>query len=100
MKEPTRSLYLAAMGIDCYVSRSQLPGAAPSRRLVRTGAGVVLPLHSQLLEERVNGEKGMVTRLELEGVNHFDIVLGLSEPFSHLAPDLLPSLEQFIREQT
>jgi hypothetical protein len=27
------------MGIDTYVSRAQLPGAAPSRRLVRTGAG-------------------------------------------------------------
>ena len=61
---------------------------------------VVLPRHSQLLEERVDGENGIVTRLELEGVNHFDIVLGLSEPFSHLAPDLLSRVEQFIREQT
>lgn len=61
---------------------------------------VVLPLHSQLLEERVDGENGIVRRLELEGVNHFEIVLGLSEPFSHLAPDLLPSVEQFIREQS
>lgn len=61
---------------------------------------VVLPLHSQLLQERVDRENGIVTRLELEGVNHFDIVLGLSEPFSHLAPDLLPNVEQFIREQT
>jgi hypothetical protein len=34
MNELTRMAYLDAMGIDSYISRAQLPGAAPSRRLV------------------------------------------------------------------
>ena len=34
MNELTRMGYLDAMGIDSYISRAQLPGAAPSRRLV------------------------------------------------------------------
>ncbi len=33
MNEPNRMRYLQAMGIDAYVSRSQLPGALPTRRL-------------------------------------------------------------------
>ena len=74
------------------------PDAPPLLLLHGTDDSVVLPLHSELLEERVDNLNGRVTRLELEGVNHFDIVLGLSEPFFHLAPELLPSLEQFIEE--
>lgn len=34
MDELRRTAYLAAMGVDSYVSRRQLPGAAPTRRLV------------------------------------------------------------------
>ena len=60
---------------------------------------VVLPLHSQLLQERMNSEDGQVKSFELEGVDHFGIVLALSEPFAHLAPNLLPSIENFIQEQ-
>ena len=60
---------------------------------------VVLPLHSQLLQERMDSENGRVKKLELEGVDHFGIVLALSEPFAHLAPSLLPSIETFIQEQ-
>ena len=33
MNELNRMRYLQAMGIDAYVSRAQLPGAAPTRRL-------------------------------------------------------------------
>ena len=33
MHELTRMTYLEAMGVDSYVSRRQLPGAAPTRRL-------------------------------------------------------------------
>jgi hypothetical protein len=33
MNEPRRLTYLQALGIDSYVSRVQLPGAAPTRRL-------------------------------------------------------------------
>ncbi|WP_167495882.1 alpha/beta hydrolase [Desulfosediminicola ganghwensis] len=76
-------------------------GDAPPLLLLHgTDDNVVLPLHSQLLQERVDDQNGRVTRLELEGVDHFDIVLGLSEPFTHLAPGVLPCLERFIREQT
>ena len=76
------------------------PDAPPLLLVHGTDDSVVLPLHSQLLQERMDDQNGRVTRLELEDVNHFDIVLGLSEPFTYLAPELLPSLEQFIREQT
>lgn len=34
MHELTRRTFLDAMGVDSYVSRSQLPGAAPTRRLL------------------------------------------------------------------
>lgn len=60
---------------------------------------VVLPKHSQLLQERMDAQKGRVKRLELQDVDHFEIVLALSEPFAHLAPELLPSVERFIEEQ-
>ncbi len=33
MHELTRRAYLSSLGIDAYISRSQLPGAAPTRRL-------------------------------------------------------------------
>jgi hypothetical protein len=33
MDELRRMAYLEALGVDCYVSRGQLPGAAPTRRL-------------------------------------------------------------------
>jgi acetyl esterase/lipase len=58
---------------------------------------VVLPVHSQVLQERMNAKDGRAERVELEGVDHFGIVLALSEPFAHLAPDLLPSIENFIQ---
>lgn len=61
---------------------------------------VVLPLHSLLLEERMEAESGRVRRLELQGADHFDIVLALSEPFSHLVPELLPVVKHFIQDRT
>ena len=74
-------------------------GDAPPLLLIH-GADdrVVLPLHSRLLEERMHAENGSVKRVELEGVGHFSIVLAFSEPFAHLAPELLPSVENFIQE--
>lgn len=60
---------------------------------------VVWPIHSQLLEERIDALGGRVARRELDDVGHYAIVLALSEPFAHLAPDLLPSIEKFIQEQ-
>jgi acetyl esterase/lipase len=61
---------------------------------------VVLPVHSQVLQERMNAKDGRAERVELEGVDHFGIVLALSEPFAHLAPGLLSSIENFIQERT
>jgi acetyl esterase/lipase len=60
---------------------------------------VALPLHSLLLQERMEAENGRVTRLEIEGIGHFSIVLALSEPFAHLAPELLPHVDTFIQGQ-
>lgn len=61
---------------------------------------VVLPLHSKLLQERMDAKNGQVKRLEFKGVGHFAIVLALSEPFAHLAPTLLPAVETFIKQQS
>lgn len=36
--------------------------------------------------------------LSEEGVDHFEIVLAVSEPLAHLLPDLLPSIENFIQK--
>jgi len=96
-----RAIFATAQPPDISRPVTYARGDAPPLLLVH-GADdtVVLPLHSQLLQERVENQNGRVTRLELEGVNHFDIILGLSEPFTRLAPDLLPSLEQFLQEQT
>ena len=75
-------------------------GDAPPLLLLHgTDDRVVLPLHSQLLEERMVAENGTVKRIELEGVGHFGIVLAFSDPFTHLAPELLPSVETFIQKQ-
>lgn len=79
---------------------SHARGDAPPLLLLHgTDDRIVLPLHSQLLQERMNSEDGRVKRLEMDGVGHFGIVLALSEPFAHLAPNLLPSIENFIQEQ-
>ena len=96
-----RAIFATAQPPDISRPVTYARGDAPPLLLMH-GAddSMVLPLHSKLLQERVDNQNGRVTRLELEGVNHFDIVLGLSEPFAHLAPDLLPSVERFIREQT
>jgi len=73
---------------------------APPLLLVHgTDDRVVLPLHSQMLQERMELADGRVVSVELDGVDHFAIVLALSKPFAHLAPDLLPSIERFIEEQ-
>jgi hypothetical protein len=37
MNELRRMAYLNALGVDCYVSRTQLPGAAVTRRLAIVG---------------------------------------------------------------
>lgn len=96
-----RPIFATAQPADISQPLSYARSDAPPLLLVHgTDDRVVLPLHSQLLQERMDGESGRVTLLELQGVNHFDIVLGLSEPFSHLAPELLPRLERFIQEQT
>jgi acetyl esterase/lipase len=96
-----KAIFATAQPPDISRPVSYARGDAPPLLLLH-GADdkMVLPLHSQLLQERVDNQNGRVTHLELEGVNHFDIVLGLSEPFIHLAPELLPSVERFIREQT
>lgn len=44
MHELSRLAYLESMGIDSYVSRSQLPGAAPSSRLYLRGVADATPL--------------------------------------------------------
>lgn len=75
-------------------------GDAPPLLLMHgTRDTVVLPIHSVLLQEKINSEDGRVTRLDLEDVGHYGILLALSEPFAHLAPDLLPSIESFIQKQ-
>ncbi|NNK96633.1 MAG: alpha/beta hydrolase [Desulfobacterales bacterium] len=95
-----RPIFATAKPAELSQPVSHARGDAPPLLLLHgTGDRVVLPLHSQLLQERINLEDGRVNSLELEGVDHFGIVLALSEPFSHLAPNLLPNIEAFIEDQ-
>lgn len=95
-----RPIFATAKPAELSQPVSHARGDAPPLLLLHgTDDRVVLPLHSQLLQERMNSEDGRVSRLELEGVDHFGIVLALSEPFAHLAPNLLPNIEAFIEEQ-
>jgi acetyl esterase/lipase len=95
-----RPIFATAEPAELSQPVSHARGDAPPLLLLHgTDDRIVLPLHSQLLQERINSEDGRVERFELEGVNHFEIVLALSEPFAHLAPNLLPSIENFIQEQ-
>ena len=95
-----RPIFATAKPAELSQPVSHARGDAPPLLLLHgTDDRVVLPLHSQLLQERMNSEDGRVSRLELEGVDHFGIVLALSEPFAHLAPNLLQNIEAFIEEQ-
>ncbi len=95
-----RPIFATAQPAELSQPISHVRGDAPPLLLLHgSDDRVVLPLHSQVLQERMSSENGRVIRVELEGVDHFEIVLALSEPFAHLAPDLLPSIDNFIREQ-
>jgi len=95
-----RPIFANAEPVELSQPVSYARGDSPPLLLLHgTDDRIVLPLHSQLLQERMNSEDGRVKRLELEGVGHFGIVLALSEPFAYLAPNLLPSIENFIQKQ-
>lgn len=96
-----KPIFASAVPADISQPISHVRGDAPPLLLLH-GADdrVVLPLHSQVLQERMNAKDGRAERLELEGVDHFGILLALSDPFAHLAPELLPRIENFIQEGT
>ena len=95
-----RPIFATAEPAELSRPLSHARGDAPPLLLLHgTNDRVVLPLHSQLLQERMNSKDGRTKRFELEGVDHIGIVLALSEPFAHLAPNLLPNIENFIQEQ-
>ncbi len=95
-----RPIFANAVPVELSQPVSYARGDSPPLLLLHgTDDRIVLPLHSQLLQERMNLEDGRVKRLELEGVGHFGIVLALSEPFAYLAPNLLSSIENFIQKQ-
>lgn len=72
-------------------------GDSPKMLLIHgTDDRVVLPIHSRLLEEKMVAENGRVKLVELQGVGHIGIVLGFSDPFNHLAPELMGNVEDFI----
>lgn len=96
-----RPIFATAQPADISKPLSYARSDAPPLLLIH-GADdrVVLPLHSLLLEERIEAESGQVRRLEMQGADHFDIVLALSEPFSHLVPELLAQVNHFIQDKT
>ena len=74
---------------------------APTLLLVHgTNDTTVLPVHSEMLEERIREEGGQVEMIDLQDVGHYSIILALSEPFAHLAPDLLPSIKTFLQKKS
>ena len=58
MNELKRLVYLQALGIDGYVSRGQLPGAAATRRLAIVPASPVAPAIAQQLTESASPRRG------------------------------------------
>lgn len=66
MNELRRTAYLEAMGIDSYVSRRQLPGAAPTRRLVVAKRAVGAPAPTTGALARIQGQLDTIPRLRPE----------------------------------
>jgi acetyl esterase/lipase len=60
---------------------------------------LVLPENSRKLYQRLLQCGNQASYVELDDVSHFDIVLGLSKAYSHLAP-VLPPIKDFLGLQT
>lgn len=95
-----KPIFATANPADISQPVSHVRGNAPPLLLLHgSDDRVVLPAHSQVLQEQMIAKDGRVESVELAGVGHFEIVLALSEPFAHLAPDLLPSITNFIQQK-
>lgn len=75
MNELLRSQYLGAMGIDSYISRRQLPGAANTRRLVIVPTIVTreqqVPPAAEVSDGRVASPADAVTKLPMQQIADF-----------------------------
>ncbi|MEJ2057407.1 MAG: alpha/beta hydrolase, partial [Desulfofustis sp.] len=58
----------------------------------------VLPFHSSMLAKAIRAKNGQVEEIYLPDVGHYSIILALSEPFVHLAPEVLPAIETFLQK--
>jgi len=66
MNELRRLAYLDALGIDSYVSRRVLPGAAPTQRLVVVPRAPATPATQSLPEARVSASVDVRAQLQAE----------------------------------
>ncbi len=95
-----RDIFAAAIPPEVSQPIHYARGDAPPLLLLHgANDSTVLPLHSNLLEERIRAKHGRVEKIDLPGIGHYSIILALSEPFAHLAPDLLPAIETFLQKQ-
>jgi hypothetical protein len=97
MNELRRMAYLNALGVDCYVSRTQLPGAAVTRRLAIVGTPGRTPAAQARVEvdSAVKGAVKAVSPMPREGIIRPDFGVDTRKAATVIAPppDVLPGSE-------
>jgi acetyl esterase/lipase len=74
-------------------------GDGPPLLLLHGGDdNLVKPINSQALQERVAGLGGDARYVEFEEVDHFEILVALSDTLDYLAP-VLPEIEAFLEDR-
>jgi hypothetical protein len=93
MNELRRMAYLDALGIDSYVSRAQLPGAAPTRRLaiVRSSAKTAPDMRDNVAQDTIASGALPVSPSQRKGFQRPDFGLDVRSPKAALVPQETPS---------
>ncbi len=95
MNELRRMAYLNALGVDCYVSRTQLPGAAVTRRLAIVGTSGRAPAAQAQVGSAVKGAVKAASPMPREGIIRPDFGVDTRKSTTAVVPppDVLPSSE-------
>lgn len=93
MNELRRMAYLNALGVDCYVSRRQLPGAAVTRRLAIVGTPGRMPAAQARVE--VSSAVKAASSISREGIVRPDFGVDTRKAATAIAPvsEKLPGSE-------
>lgn len=99
MNELRRMAYLDALEIDCYVSRAQLPGAAPTRRLAIVPALTGTTVAKGAVDSPEVSESAVirVSPMEREGITLPDLHPAERSASVALPPDRSPDSQPLLR---